>query len=77
MRPDSPREKFSQLSRSQIKTLKNGLQSDANQELAQRLGKLENPFPLFPPRVTQLFSQSRFGFSVLSHWLPDMDSNHD
>ncbi|PAW69844.1 MAG: hypothetical protein B9S26_14605 [Opitutia bacterium Tous-C4FEB] len=71
------RKKFSQLSCAGIKTAKNGLRSDANKELGQRLGKLENPFPPFPPRVTQLFSQPHFEFSVFPHWLPDMDSNHD
>lgn len=74
--PTSPK-KFSQLSRAGIKTAENELRSEANQELGQRLGKLENPFPLFPPRVTQLFSQPRSEFSVFPSWLPGMDSNHD
>ena len=74
---DSLRKKFFQLSRAGIKAAKNGPRSDANQELAQRLGKPENPFPLFPPRVTQLFSQPRFEFSIFSHWLPGVDSNHN
>jgi hypothetical protein len=57
--------------------VKNRPRHGANHELLQTVTKRPNAFLADLQLLTSAFVTDRKKFSVLSHWLPGMDSNHD